>query len=178
MKYASAVSLGAAEPRCAHDEELRPLQNGAVRTRAYTVFIRDCSVSTVIGVHEHERTQPLALLMDLDIEIAASTAGETDRIGDTVDYAVVVDRIRRELADKRYFLLERLAEFVADLVLEAFGALRVRLKVAKTGIIPGVGQVGVVINRAREPRSGESRRGVTDVESVVRERKTAMGPGR
>lgn len=120
---------------------------------ATTVFIRDLAVTSLIGVHEHERRKPRTLLMDLDIELHASCAGRTDRLGDTIDYAAVVDDIRRCLAQKRYFLLERLAEFVAERILERFGAKRVAVQVAKARILRGVGLVGVRIERrAPAPR--------------------------
>jgi dihydroneopterin aldolase len=86
-------------------------------------------------------------MMDLDIEVAASRAGSTDHLADTIDYAAVVHDLRECLAGKRYFLLERLAEYVADRILSQFDAARVRVKVIKVGIIQGVGCVGVSLER-------------------------------
>jgi 7,8-dihydroneopterin aldolase/epimerase/oxygenase len=122
--------------------------------RGSIVFISDLAVETVIGVYAHERKRPLSLLMDLEIEPWDTGAGETDRIKDTVDYGAVVSAIRSCLATARYELLERLAEVVAVLVLDNFGARWVSVKIAKTGVIAGVGQVGVRIERtsnSREP---------------------------
>ena len=117
-----------------------------------TVLIRDLSVQTVIGVPEDERRRPQSLLMDLDIELDANPAGKTDELVDTVDYAEVVADIRDCLAGKSYFLLERLAEFVAGRILEKFGAREVSVNVAKVGILQGVGRVGVKIRRSRVGR--------------------------
>lgn len=134
-------ALRAADPVRAQPGAAEDTQAGT------TVFIRDLSVSTLIGVHEHERRRPRALLMDLDIELHASRAGQTDRLADTVDYAAVVVDVRRCLADKSYFLLERVAEFVADRILEEFDAKRVVVRVAKAGVLKDVGLVGVRIER-------------------------------
>lgn len=116
---------------------------------AITIVIRDLSVRTVIGVPDEERCQAQSILLDLDIDLDANRAAHTDHIGDTVDYAAVVDDLRGCLAGKSYFLLERLAEFVAGRILDEFGARRVRVKAAKAGILEGVGLVGVVITRSR-----------------------------
>lgn len=116
---------------------------------AITILIRDLSVRTVIGVPEDERRQAQPILLDLDIELDANRAAHTDDLGDTVDYAAVVDDLRGCLAGKNYFLLERLAEFVAGRILDEFGARRVRVKAAKVGILEDVGLVGVVITRSR-----------------------------
>jgi dihydroneopterin aldolase len=126
-----------------------PASARAASTAAYTVFIRDLQVETCIGAFEHERTGATVLMLDVDIEVACH-AGTSDRLGDAVDYGAVVEEIRRGMANKRYFLLEKASEFVAALVLEKFGALRVRVSMAKTGIIDGVGRVGVMLERRGE----------------------------
>jgi dihydroneopterin aldolase len=118
----------------------------AAPAAAYTVFIRDLEVETCIGAFEHERTRSTVLMMDIDIELACH-AGTSDRLGDTVDYAAVVAEIRHGMAGKRYYLLEKASEFVANRILEKFGALRVQVSVAKVGIIDGVGRVGVMVER-------------------------------
>jgi len=100
-------------------------------------------VRTLIGVHEHERRQPQSILMDLDVELDVNPAGETDDLVDTVDYAEVVSNIREWLVGKTFFLLERLAEFVAGRILDEFGARRVSVMVAQVGILEDVGRVGV-----------------------------------
>jgi len=126
----------------------RPVDSAEEAFSGITIFIRDLSVRTLIGVHEHERRQPQSILMDLDVELDVNPAGETDDLVDTVDYAEVVSNIREWLVGKTFFLLERLAEFVAGRILDEFGARRVSVMVAKVGILEDVGRVGVKISRA------------------------------
>ena len=75
------------------------------------------------------------------------SAGASDDIGDTIDYAVVVERLRSELASQHFNLLEKLAEYVAGLLMEQFGARWVRVSIAKLGMMRGVKRVGVIIER-------------------------------
>jgi len=70
-------------------------------------------------------------------------------VADTIDYAVVVARLRTELEARRFGLVEELAEFIARLLLDEFGSPRVRVSIAKLGILKDVGRVGVTIERAR-----------------------------
>jgi dihydroneopterin aldolase len=51
------------------------------------------------------------------------------------------------LAARHFNLLERLAEYVATLLLEDFGATWVRVSIAKLGMMSGVQRVGVIIER-------------------------------
>ena len=75
--------------------------------------------------------------------------GASDDIRDTIDYAVVAERLRTELGARHFNLLEKLAEYVATLLLEDFGAQWVRVSVAKLGMMRGVRRVGVVIEARR-----------------------------
>ena len=77
----------------------------------------------------------------------AATTGASDDIGDTIDYAVVVKRLRSELASRHFKLLEKLAEYIAALLLDDFGAPWVRVSIAKIGVMRDVRRVGVIIER-------------------------------
>lgn len=111
------------------------------------VFIRDLAVTTLIGVYDHERRAPQPLMMDLDIELGANRGGKSDDLADTVDYAEVVDDIRACLAGTKYYLLERVAELVAERIIARFGARRVVVQIAKVGVLQDVRMVGVRIER-------------------------------
>lgn len=127
------------------------------------VFIRELELDAHIGAYEEERRAPQTLQFDLEIGTSRNRACLTDRLADTIDYAQVVSAIRALLARRRFHLLEALAEAVAQLVLEEFGARWVSLAIAKTGIVPGAKFVGVAITRDRQSignkRSGSERIG-------------------
>lgn len=112
------------------------------------IFIESLRVETLIGIYPRERIVPQSVVIDLKIGHSTATAGASDDIHDTIDYAEVVSRLRSVLAEKHFQLLEKLSEFVATLLLEDFGAQWVQVSVAKLGMMPGVARVGVVIERS------------------------------
>ena len=114
-----------------------------------TIFLSDLKVETKLGVPEWERTTPQTILLDIEIAMPNSKACKTDAIKDTIDYGVVVARIRETLAEHSFQLVEALAEHVCQLILKEFGAPWVKVKVAKPGILPGVKALGVVIERSK-----------------------------
>ena len=116
-----------------------------------TIFVRDLAVNALVGVYEHERQAPQMLMLDLDIELGANRGGQTDTLVDTLDYADVVSDLRSHLAETSYSLLERLAEFAADRILNRFHASSVTVQIAKIGVLPGVRAVGVRIKRSSVP---------------------------
>ena len=117
------------------------------------IFIDDLRVSTLIGIYPRERSVPQTVEISLQIGTSTVGAGASDEISDTIDYAVVVDKLRSELERQHFNLLEKLAEYVASLLLDDFGATWVRVSIAKLGMMRGVRRVGVVIERARATAS-------------------------
>ena len=76
-------------------------------------------------------------------------SGQDDHIGNTVHYGEVCEAVRASLAEQNFLLLESLAEHIAKLILDNFGALSVRVKIIKPGILPDVKEVGIEIERSR-----------------------------
>jgi 7,8-dihydroneopterin aldolase/epimerase/oxygenase len=111
------------------------------------IFIDDMRISTLVGIYPREKAMPQTVEISLQIGTLTAEASASDELGDTIDYAQVVECLRSELASRHFNLLEKLAEFVATLLLEKFGALWVRVSVAKLGMMRGVRRVGVVIER-------------------------------
>lgn len=113
------------------------------------IFIDDLRLTTLIGIYPREKAVPQTIEMSLQIGSSTESAGNSDDIGDTIDYAEVVKRLRSELDVQHFNLLEKLAEFVAKLLIEEFGATWVRVSIAKLGMMRGVRRVGVIIERRK-----------------------------
>lgn len=112
------------------------------------IFIEELRAETWIGIYPREKAVPQTVEISLQIGVSTASAGASDDIRDTVDYSLVVDRLRADLGASHFNLLEKLAEHVATLMLENFAAQWVRVSVAKLGMMPGVRRVGVVIERS------------------------------
>ncbi len=111
------------------------------------IFIDDLRIATHIGIYPREQALPQTVEISLQIGLSHAQAGRSDHIDDTIDYAAVVGRLHNELSVRHFKLLERLADFIATLLLEEFGAAWVRVSLAKLGIMRDVGRVGVIIER-------------------------------
>ncbi|MDM0115958.1 dihydroneopterin aldolase [Variovorax sp. J22R133] len=114
---------------------------------------------TVIGIHETELHRPQPLVIDVHAGLVRSHACDTDRIGDTIDYGAVCERLRRLMAEHKIQLLEAFAEAIADIVIREFGAHWVRVKVVKPKKFSDVSAVGVQIERRALPADDHAARG-------------------
>lgn len=122
-------------------------QNAEAAARLDIVFIEGFVGRTVIGIHESELHEPQPLRIDLHAGLPRSAACDTDRIGDTIDYAVVRERLHRLLAQHKVQLLEALAETIAEILVCEFGAHWVRVVLAKPKKFGDLDAVGVAIER-------------------------------
>ena len=139
------------------------------------IFIEGLTGDTVIGIHESELHRPQPVVIDLHAGLPRAGACDTDRIADTIDYSVVCERLRRLLREHRLQLLEALAERVAEILLDEFGAAWVRVKVVKPAKFADVQAVGVQIERVAQPRAAVS---ATRGHSVLQLIGRGMVPGR
>jgi dihydroneopterin aldolase len=113
------------------------------------IFLREIKLEAKVGIYRRERVTSQLIELDLDIALPSDAAFRSGKVADTIDYAVVVQRLRDELATQRFGLVEELAEHIAQVVLDEYGAPWVRVSVAKLGILKGVRHVGVTIERSR-----------------------------
>lgn len=64
-----------------------------------------------------EKEKPQVFIIDLFINCDLRTAGRTDNLADTLDYAEVYAEVGRIVQEKSFNLLEALAQAIADRIL-------------------------------------------------------------
>ncbi|AYH43964.1 dihydroneopterin aldolase [Azoarcus sp. DN11] len=110
------------------------------------IFIDDIHADAQVGIYPHELvgSQPVSITLRLGI---GGRAARSDRIEDTINYAELVARLRGYLAERRFALLEHLADSLAGVIFEEFRPSWISLSVHKPQVLEGVGRVGVMIER-------------------------------
>lgn len=112
------------------------------------IFIEDMRVDAHVGIFPRERVAPQTLEISLTFGVP-DAAARNDDVNDTIRYDVVIERIRKELGERHFNLLETLGEYIIGLMLDEFGAPWVKVSIAKIGIMKGVRKVGVQIERSK-----------------------------
>ena len=113
------------------------------------MFIDDLLIRCIIGVNESERREKQDVLVSLSIFADLSTAGQSDRIEDSIDYRILKKKIMEKAEESEYFLVEALAESIAALCLEHSFVRQVRVRVEKPCALRFARAVGVEIDRSR-----------------------------
>jgi D-erythro-7,8-dihydroneopterin triphosphate epimerase len=113
------------------------------------MHIRDLEVACIIGTMPKERTAPQAVRLCITLECDLATAGRSDRIEDTVNYRDLKNELVAFLEQSRFFLIEKMADEVAQICLADPRVLAVDVTVDKPGALTSTRSVAVQIRRER-----------------------------
>ncbi len=112
-----------------------------------TVFIRNLTIETTIGIHDWEKRQHRPVILDLELGWDCAHAAATEQIALALDYDTVTRRLTQFVDASRFELVETLAEHCAAILREEFGCPWVRLTLNKPGAVGAGVDVGVIIER-------------------------------
>ena len=112
------------------------------------------------GVNPEEKEEGQPFVLDMVCSVSLCVPCVTDCVDDTVSYAKILKTARAAFLSKKFDLLEKAAQTVADAVLSAFPAIReitVCVKKPQAPIRADFEYVAVEITRTRQNElTGES----------------------
>ena len=117
------------------------------------IQIRDLFLRCILGINPEERTKRQDVLINITLYADLSRACQSDQVEETVDYKKIKNQVVAMVEQSSYFLIERLAERIAEICLESQLVQQVRVLVEKPGALRFARSVGVEIVRTREERS-------------------------
>jgi dihydroneopterin aldolase len=119
---------------------------------ADTILLEGIQIPAALGVTAAERRMRRPVLLDLEIERDLRSAGEGDRIRDTIHYTRVFELVADVAGNQEHKLVEALGERIAQAILAKFGAAAVTVTVRKPRPIAGVVEYAGVRLRREAPR--------------------------
>jgi FolB domain-containing protein len=112
------------------------------------ITIVDLEVFYRVGISDEERSKPQRLLLTLDIKFDFSSAAVSGRIGRTIDYYEVAQRLLKLGETRNWRLIESVATDIADKILTEFHAENVTVEVKKFSV-PEARYVSVSLTKQR-----------------------------
>ncbi len=115
------------------------------------IELRGIELLVFCGVLDEEQARKQPFTFDIDIYLDLAPAAAADDLELTVNYGATIELISSTLGSERYFLLERMATRVADLVLTDPNAVSVTVTARKVRPpVPSIlASTGVRIHRSR-----------------------------
>lgn len=114
------------------------------------ILISDLSARCIIGINEDERREKQDVLINLVIFADLGRAARSDKFEDSVDYRSLKKKVLNMVEASKYYLLEALAESIAQVCLEQPGVRQVQVRVDKPSALRFARSVGVEIERKRK----------------------------
>jgi D-erythro-7,8-dihydroneopterin triphosphate epimerase len=114
------------------------------------IYIRDLLVRCIVGIYPEERSEKQDVIINLVLHTDLSKAGKTDNIEDTVNYKTIKKKVLKMVQLSEYFLIEKLAEEIAQIALSDESVARVDVSIDKPGALRFARSVAVEIFRNRE----------------------------
>ena len=111
------------------------------------VFVRDLELEALIGIYEHEKTDPQRIVVNIDLSVKEGSGD--DDISHVVSYEIVVKKVEAIIAEGHINLVETLCERIAQSCLTDKRVMAARVRVEKPDIIKNARSVGVEIERTR-----------------------------
>jgi 7,8-dihydroneopterin aldolase/epimerase/oxygenase len=114
------------------------------------IIVEDLVTHGRHGWRRFEETYPQPFRVNAALELDLEPVAQSDNLEDTIDYAVVCERIKEIVEKESFAMIEKLAHTIAMRLLN-MGALAVRVRVAKPGValIHGAGMVAIEIERSQ-----------------------------
>lgn len=113
------------------------------------IEIHDLLLRCIVGINDDERKNKQDVVINLILWTDTRAAAASDDINQTVNYRTVTKQVIEHVENSHYFLVEALAERIAEICLSEPGVQKVEVAVEKPGALRYARSVGVRIVRAR-----------------------------
>jgi dihydroneopterin aldolase len=111
--------------------------------------IKNLKLQTVIGVHSWEAEINREIIINVEIESDLPKAVKTDEIIDTIDYDLLVCKIKNLIATKRFKLVEKMAQEILQEVMQDQRIKRCKLEIDKVKPIENLQSFSVTVEKNR-----------------------------
>ena len=113
------------------------------------IIIKDLLLRGIIGINEDERVNKQDILINVVMYAETQTAAATDSIEDAVNYRTITKHIIRHVESSADFLVEKLVNDLARIILTEYGVEKAMVRVEKPGALRFASSVGIEIERRR-----------------------------
>ena len=117
------------------------------------IIIKDLKLYCYHGVNPEEKEDGQNFIFDIEAKIDLSCPCKSDDVNDTVSYAKMIKTVRRVAQSEKNDLLERVAQRVADAILDEYDkikSVKILLKKPEAPIKADFSYVAVEIKRERK----------------------------
>ncbi|MHC4552434.1 MAG: dihydroneopterin aldolase [Planctomycetota bacterium] len=114
------------------------------------IRITNLRLRVLIGLNDWEREKKQDIVVNLTLDVDDETSTHTDEIADSVNYKKIKYRIVEEVEQTEFFLIERMAGFILDLVQENPKIAAATVRIDKPHALRYADSVSIELTRNRK----------------------------
>ncbi len=96
------------------------------------IKVKNIYTETIVGAYESEKGRKQPLVISLKLKYDAGKSGKTDNLEDTLNYHLIVDKIKKHIESKEYNLVEHAVEDIGEIVMSFDKVKSCKVEAAKT----------------------------------------------
>lgn len=113
------------------------------------IRITDLRLRVLVGLNDWERTKKQDIIINMALDVDDETAARTDDIADSVDYKVLKYQIVEQVEQSKYYLIERLAGDILDILMDNRKVASATVRIDKPHALRYASSVSVELTRSR-----------------------------
>jgi D-erythro-7,8-dihydroneopterin triphosphate epimerase len=114
------------------------------------IHIKNLRLRAIVGIFEWERNHPQDVILNVYLDFDATDCIAHDSIDDTVDYKALKKQIIQEVQKSEFYLVEKLAAHVLELVMARERVLEATVEIDKPHALRFADSVSVRISDRKE----------------------------
>ena len=119
------------------------------KNQSMIIKIKNLKLQTILGVYEWEKTIDRDIIINAEITTDNLSSLRSDNIEDTIDYDILISKIRNLIKDNRFKLIEAMAQGLVDVIMEDKRIFKCKLEIDKVGVVEGVDSFSVTLEQIR-----------------------------
>jgi FolB domain-containing protein len=112
------------------------------------IKIKNLKLKTILGIHEWEKNFEREIIINAEIFTDFNQALKSDLIQDTVDYDSIITKIKNLVSQKKFKLIEKMAQEIMNLIMEDKRIKHCKLEVDKVKVFDFVDSFSITIEKS------------------------------
>lgn len=99
------------------------------------IRIKNLRLKAIVGLNDWERRRLQRIIINIAMTLDGKQAAQSDRIEDTIDYKQLKKKIIQGVENSNFFLIEKLASHILEIVMKNPKVVRATVEVDKPGAL-------------------------------------------
>lgn len=118
-----------------------------IKNQPMIIKIKNLRLKTILGIYEWEENVDREIIINAKIHTNFDKALISDEISDALDYDDLVTKIKNLISNKRYRLVEKMAQDMMNEIMQDIRITKCKLEIDKVGAVESLESFSITIEQ-------------------------------